>query len=117
MTVSSYTAAVPSGLITGKEQSLQKNKNLRFSYFVINTHRPKISGKTAKEKNIAVFRIVLKQSLVRKRPKNQKWTELLTEKSLEKIRKKRKFSEFQSPFSQPPKNVAHWNFKHVKEVG
>ena len=53
-------------------KSAKKNKNLRFSYFVINTHRPKISGKTAKEQNIAVFRIVLKQSLVRKRPKNQK---------------------------------------------
>ena len=25
----------------------------------------------------------------------------------ERIGKKRKFSEFQSPFSQPPKNVAH----------
>ena len=75
-------------------KSAKKNKNMRFSYFVINTHRPKISGKTAKEQNIAVFRIVLKQSLVRKRPKNQKWTELLTEKSLEKIGKKRKFSEF-----------------------
>ena len=53
-------------------KSTKKNKNLRFSYFVINTQRSKISGKTAEEQNIAVFRIVLKQSLVRKRPKNQK---------------------------------------------
>ena len=38
-------------------KSAKKNKKLRFSYFVKNTHRPKISGKLIKNKILLFFEL------------------------------------------------------------